>query len=158
MNSRIFPFRAKEQIIRGVALQVFTLSVIAVFTQSIIPVIILVADFSLRSMINPNFSPLVHISKRIVPITNFRKRTVAFKPKRFAAFIGLFMSLTILLLLLTSNFIAATVFMIVLSSFSFLEAFFKFCAGCKIFGLLMKAGIISEDECVDCVIPGGDGI
>ena len=158
MKSRIFPFRAKEEIIRGVALQVFILSVIAVLTQSIIPVLILIMDFSIRCLINPNLSPLVYISKKIVPITNFRKKMVTFKPKRFAAFIGLFITLTILILLLSSLFIPATIVMLVLTTFSFLETFFKFCAGCKIFGLFMKLGILKEDECIDCVLPGGSGI
>ncbi len=153
-----FPFRAKEEIIRGVALQVFVLSVVAILTMSIIPIIILVGDFCIRSMVSPNYSPLVLISQKILPATNFRKKMVTFKPKRFAAYIGLFMSLTIMILHLNNLYIWVAIVLSVLTLFSFLETFFKFCAGCKIFGLLMKLGIIKDDECIDCVLPGGDGI
>lgn len=153
-----FPIRAKEEIIRGVALQVFILSVIALLTMSIIPIIILVGDFCIRSMVSPNYSPLVYVSKKIQTVTKFRKKMVTFKPKRFAAFIGLFMSLTILILHLNNLFIWVVIVLSILILFSFLETFFKFCAGCKIFGLLMRIGIIKEDECIDCVLPGGDGI
>lgn len=158
MNSRIYPFRAKEEIIRGVALQVFLLSVTAILTMSIIPIIILIGDFCIRSIVNPNLSPLVLISKKILPLTKFRKKMVTFKPKRFAAFIGLFMSLTAAALYLNNLYIGVVIVLSILSIFSFLESFFKFCAGCKIFGLLMKIGILKEDECIDCVLPGGDGI
>lgn len=158
MNSRIFPYRAKENIIRGVALQVFLISVLAIFTTSLIPIIILIGDFTVRCLINPNLSPLVFISKKIQPLTRFRKKTVIFKPKRFAAFIGLAMSLVALILQLNNQYLWTTVVLGILALFSFLETFFKFCAGCKIFGILMKLKIIKEDECLDCVIPGGDGI
>ncbi|NQT60306.1 MAG: DUF4395 family protein [Bacteroidetes bacterium] len=46
----------------------------------------------------------------------------------------------------------------ILALFSFLEVFLKFCAGCKIFGLLIKLGLLKEEVCLDCVLPGGDGI
>ena len=39
----------------------------------------------------------------------------------------------------------------VLACFSFAEGFFKFCAGCKIFGLLIHFKIIKKEECSDCV-------
>lgn len=159
MNRIERPFRVNEAVVRGVAVQVFILSVTAIFTLSIIPVIILLLDFSIRVILLPGFSPLVFISKKIVaPILGFRKRLIVFKPKRFAAGIGMFMSLSSLLVLINSMNIVAIAVLATLSLFSFLEAFFKFCAGCKIFGLLIKAGLLKEDECLDCVFQDGSGI
>ncbi len=152
------PFRAKEEIIRGVALQVFLLSVVALITQSIIPLIVLFADFSIRVFINPIYSPLVFLSRILLPITKFRKRFVVFKPKRFAAGIGMFMSLLALAFLINDKKIVAIIIISILSLFSFLESFFKFCAGCKIFGLLIKFGFIAKEECTDCVFQEGGGI
>lgn len=153
------PFRVNEAVVRGVALQIFLLSLTAIFTMSIIPVIIMLLDFSIRVILLPSYSPLVFVSKKvIVPVLGFRKRLIVFKPKRFAAGIGMFMSLTALLLIINNLFVVGIVVLAVLSLFSSLEAFFKFCAGCKIFGLLMKMRIFKEDECVDCVFQDGSGI
>lgn len=52
----------------------------------------------------------------------------------------------------------SVIFVSVLALFSLLEALFKFCAGCKIFGFIIKLGLISEDECPDCVYGNGTGI
>ncbi len=153
------PFRVKEQDIRGVALQVFILAVISIYTLSIIPILVLIVDFFIRSILTPKYSLLAIISKRVIGrVIKFRNRIVVFKPKRFAAGIGLFMSLAALFFILTGYIQIAIITLAILSLFSFLEAFFKFCAGCKIFGLLIKLKIIKEEECIDCVFQSGDGI
>ena len=38
----------------------------------------------------------------------------------------------------------------VLLVFATLESVFNFCAGCRLFYVLMKAGVIPEDVCVEC--------
>lgn len=145
--------------VRGVALQVFILSLTTIFTGSYIPVIVLLLDFSIRVVLVPLFSPLAWISKKlIVPIAGFRKKQVVFKPKRFAAAIGMIMSALSLFFFYQTMTLAALVTVSILALFSSLEAFLKFCAGCKIFGLLMKMGLVSEDECPDCVYGDGSGI
>lgn len=151
------PFRVKEEVVRGVALQVFILSLISVITLSIIPIIILLADFSIRVILVPKLSPLVLLSNTIISKI-FRKRIILFKPKRFAAGIGMLMSAAALVLLILNYNFVTIIVMLVLALFSFLETFFKFCAGCKIFGLLIKCGVFEEDECLDCVYQDGSGI
>jgi Domain of unknown function (DUF4395) len=153
------PFRVNENAVRGVALQVFILSLAALYTGSSIPVIILLADFAIRVLLIPRYSPLAWISRKlIVPISGFKRKQIVFKPKRFAAGIGMFMSAAALFFNLNGLVLPAAVTIAILALFSFLEAFFKFCAGCKIFGLLMKLGLVSEDECPDCVYGDGSGI
>ncbi len=153
------PYRVSEKAVRGVALQVFILSLATILTGSYIPVIILLFDFAIRVILIPQFSPLAWISRKlIVPIAGFRKKQVVFKPKRFAAAIGMVMSALSLFFFYQEKTPAALTTISILALFSFLEAFFKFCAGCKIFGLLMKLGIVSEDECPDCVYGDGSGI
>jgi hypothetical protein len=39
---------------------------------------------------------------------------------------------------------------LLLTIFSFLEGFFDFCAGCKIYGLLIHLNIFNEEDCIDC--------
>ena len=125
------PFRVSEAAVRGVAIQVFILSLIAIITMSIIPVIILIVDFAIRVILVPRFSLLALISRKlIVPIAGFRRRQIVFKPKRFAAAIGLTMSIAALLLSVYNLPLIFVITLSVLALFSSLEAFLKFCAGC----------------------------
>ena len=45
---------------------------------------------------------------------------------------------------------AAYVVLGVLAVFAFLESVFGFCAGCKVFAVLMKVGVIPEAVCEEC--------
>lgn len=153
------PYRVSEPAVRGVALQVFISSLISIFTGSAIPLYVLAGDFFIRAFLTPQWSPLAWISRKIiVPLAGFRKKQVVFKPKRFAALIGLTMSVLSLVFFLQGNLIVGIALMSILALFSSLEAFFRFCAGCKIFGLMMKLGLVKEDECPDCVYLDGGGI
>ncbi|MBI9097032.1 MAG: DUF4395 domain-containing protein [Spirochaetaceae bacterium] len=153
------PFRVSEAAVRGVAIQVFLLSLTAIITKSQIPVIILIIDFAVRVILIPRFSLLALVSRKwIAPLAGFRRRQIVFKPKRFAAAIGLTMSIAALLLSINNLPLFYTITLSTLALFSSLEAFFKFCAGCKIFGLLMLLGLVKEDECPDCVYTNGGGI
>ena len=98
-------------------------------------------------------SPLVFISRyAVAPLTRFEQRQILFRPKRFAAGIGLFMSATALVLSLIQLPLAAAVVTGILALFCFLEAFLRFCAGCKIFALLIRLGVFEEDLCMDCTL------
>lgn len=153
------PYRVSEPVVRGVALQVLILSVLSILTGSYIPLVLLAADFFTRALIHPKWSPLARISERIiVPLQLFRRKQVVFKPKRFAAFIGLTLTLASLSFHLFGIRDVTIYLLLLLAFFSFLEAFFRFCAGCKIFGLLIKLKLVKEDECPDCVYLDGSGI
>lgn len=153
------PFRVSESAVRGVALQVLILSLTTLLTGSLIPLILMLVDFSIRVILIPRFSLLAWISRKVIsPLSLFRKKQIIFKPKRFAAAIGMTMSAAALFFMLNNMSVAASLTLIILALFSSLEAFLKFCAGCKIFGLLMKLGLVREDECPDCVYGNGGGI
>lgn len=157
MKKIIIPFRVKEEVVRGVALQVFIISVIAIIAKSRYLTILLVSDFLIRSVLTPKYSPLVFLSNLFI-YKIFKNKMIFFKPKRFAAFIGLLISGTSLLLLFLDKNLIAVILLSLLSIFSMLETFFKFCAGCKIYGILMHLGLLEEDECLDCTFQGGSGI
>ena len=40
--------------------------------------------------------------------------------------------------------------MVVLIAAAGLEAIFAFCLGCKVFGLLMRAGLVPDEVCAEC--------
>jgi len=153
------PKRVKEPVVRGVAVQVFILAIAALYWKSPIPVYVLLGDFFIRVALGPRFSPLASLSRFIiVPLLRFPARLVMLRPKRFAAGIGLFMSAAALLLFFLDQPLLMQLVLGILALFSFLEAFFRFCAGCKIFGLLIRLGWVGEELCEDCVFPGGEGI
>ena len=87
----------------------------------------------------------------VTPRLSLAPRLVAGSPKRFAQ--GLGATISTAALVLNFGFGAAAVadglvaMILVAASF---EAVFAFCFGCKIFGLLMRAGVIPEGSCSDC--------
>ena len=153
------PFKVNEATVRGVALQVFLLAALALYTSNIIPIIVLTCDFAIRVFLIPRFSLLVLISRWIiVPVFHLKKKQIIFQPKRFAAMIGLTLSMAALILTLLNYPVVVLILLLLLLIFSALEAFFKFCMGCKIFGLLMRWGLVDEELCSDCVFSDGGGI
>jgi hypothetical protein len=71
-------------------------------------------------------------------------------PKRFAQGIGAFLSTLALVLAFAVSHTAADVVLILFLAAAGLEAIFGYCVGCKVFGLLMRAGIVPERVCVEC--------
>ncbi|MDC7224321.1 MAG: DUF4395 domain-containing protein [Spirochaetales bacterium] len=159
MKKMTRPFRVNEAVVRGVALQVLLLALTAMITGNIIPLILLILDFGIRVFLVPAYSPLAFISRTIIQRGGFfKKRMIAFQPKRFAAMIGLTMTVAALICQLTGYGLLFTILLAILSLFSFLEGFFRFCAGCKIFALLIKLKLADEELCEDCVFKEGEGI
>jgi hypothetical protein len=159
MKMNGMPEMVNEAVVRGVALQVFLIASVTLVIQSPVPVLFLAADFFLRTAGGSRFSPLAFVSRKItVQFPVFRHRRITARPKRFAAGIGLTISLSAAVFFFFDLPVGMLVSIGLLALFSFLEAFLKFCAGCKIFSLLIRLGIASEDLCTDCVYPGGDGI
>ena len=159
MKTNSQPTLVNEAVVRGAAVQVLLLSAAAVIWGSFIPLGILAADFLVRVLLEPRYSLLVLISKSaVVPVFRFKSKNILYRPKRFAAGIGLSLSLAGLVLVLLGQVTAMRFVAGLLGFFSFLEAFFRFCAGCKIFGLLVRLGIADEGLCTDCVYPGGGSI
>ncbi len=153
------PEMIDEAVVRGVALQVFLIASTALVLQSPLPILFLAADFFLRLAGGSRFSPLVFISRKIaVPLLSFRHRRITARPKRFAAGIGFTISLAGALFLFFNLPLGMLIMIGFLALFSFLESIFKFCAGCRIFSLLIRLGLADEELCTDCVYPGGDGI
>lgn len=113
---------------------------------------VIAAGFLARVLTGPSLSPLGQLVTRvIVPRLPFAERPVAGPPKRFAQGMGFVMSTTAAILALgfglrTAAY-AITGLIIVAAT---LESVFRFCIGCRIFGLLMRAGVVPEEVCERC--------
>lgn len=107
--------------------------------------------FVARVLTGPRLSPLGRLAVGVVAPRLARfERLVAGPPKRFAQGIGVAFSATASLLWLLGQTGAARIVVAVLVVAAALEAFLGFCLGCKVFALLMRAGLIPDHVCAEC--------
>ena len=108
--------------------------------------------FIARVAAGPRFSPLgLLVTRVLTPALPFKEKLVPGPPKRFAQAIGVVFSVTAAVLAVGLGLTtAAYVVLGVLAVFAFLESVFGFCAGCKVFAVLMKVGVIPEAVCEEC--------
>jgi hypothetical protein len=114
--------------------------------------LVLAYGFVARALTGPTLSPLGQLVTRVItPALPWESRLVPGPPKRFAQGIGAAFTVTAAVLTYGfDDFAAAQVVLGVLLVPASLEAFTGFCVGCKIFGLLMRAGVIPEAVCESC--------
>ena len=151
MTDERFPVFITENTVRSIAALVFLLAVLALVFASPWIALVLAIDFALRSLVTPKASFLAIIAKRLIaPRLKKERKPIPFRPKRFAAGIGLILSVTAFLLASFEVYVGFYVVTGVLALFSALEAFAGFCAGCEVFVLLMRLRIISVENCPEC--------
>ncbi len=115
----------------------------------------LVFGFLARVAAGPRFSPLGLLVTRVIrPRLPIAPRPVAGPPKRFAQAVGVGFSVVAAALALMGAVSAAMVVLTLLLAAAGLEAFVGLCLGCKVFGILMRWGIIPEHVCVECANVG----
>lgn len=167
MKTNTIPERVGEQVVRGIASVVCVLLAASIVFSiwGSLPAIaagvalLLFVDFFLRASGLAKFSALALLSRVLQGrLFFFARRAIVLKPKKFAAAIGAVLCLTALSLWFFNLYTFQYAVLMVLLVFSFLEAAFRFCAGCKIFSLLVRLGLAREDICEDCILPGGEGI
>ena len=152
-----FPELINEVAARLVAIGVLVLSSVVLFllidknNYVLFFLSILIYGFLARVSSGPKISPLaLFVTKLLVPRLNFKEKLVPGPPKRFAQGIGLIFSLfTAITFVVNLNSISILLISILIL-FAALEAFIGFCAGCKVFKLLMNIGLIPNDVCEKC--------
>ena len=114
-------------------------------------VAVIAYGFVARVVTGPTLSPLGQLVTRVVrPRLDVAPRPVPGPPKRFAQAMGATFSLTAAGLALAGWTEAAYVVLGMLATAAFLEAAFGICLGCRIFALLMRAGIVPPQVCERC--------
>ena len=115
---------------------------------------LLAYGFLARVATGPTLSPMGLLATRVLaPRSGIAERPVPGPPKRFAQAIGLaFSSTALVLYFAVGSTLAANAVIGVLVLFAALESGLGFCAGCFVFGYLMRWGIIPESVCRDCMI------
>lgn len=107
--------------------------------------------FAARVLTGPKLSPLgLLVTRVVVPRLPWAERPYPGPPKRFAQAIGLVFSATAGVLVLLGYRTAGWAVLGVLVAAASLEAFAGYCLGCRVFALLMKAGVVPEEVCERC--------
>ncbi|XDD49041.1 DUF4395 domain-containing protein [Leptospira sp. WS92.C1] len=146
-----FPDIVNEYAARSVAGLVLILALATLWTQSVWFNLALLYGFAARVLYGPKFSLFAKVAIHgIVPLFKLGNRPTAGPPKRFAQSIGFLFSLTSLLLLINGQILAFEIGIGILAFFALLESTLGFCAGCFVFGYLMRWGIIPQEICEKC--------
>ena len=148
-----FPNPVNEVAARSVAGMVLALALATILTGEPWLFLFLVYGFVARVLTGPTLSPIGLIATRlVVPLLNIPETPVPGPPKRFAQFVGLVVSSVGAVLFIWVSPIAGKSVLGVLAVFAALESGFGFCAGCFVFGYLMRWGLIPESVCLACRI------
>ena len=106
--------------------------------------------FWARVLTGPKLSPLGWAAQNLIAPRLGAKRPVPGPPKRFAQGIGAVMSTVALVLALAVSRAAADGVLGALVLAAGLESIFGYCLGCKVFGLLMRSGLVPQAVCAEC--------
>ena len=113
---------------------------------------VLAVGFALRVAWGPKIDPLgLLVTRVIVPRLSWAERPTPGPPKRFAQSIGFVVTTAASVLYFGFDQTGwAYGLMVMLVVFAALESIGGICVGCKMFALLMKAGVIPESVCEEC--------
>ena len=147
-----FPNPVNEVAARVVAGIVVIISLAYVATGESWILLVLAYGFLARVASGPTLSPAGILATRVLAPRLGKPKLVPGPPKRFAQFVGLVFTI----LALVSHFaldavVVAKASIAILTLFASLESFAGFCAGCYVFNLLMRWGLIPESVCRECV-------
>jgi hypothetical protein len=146
-----FPRTVNEKAARVVAAGVLAASILTLATGWYWILAVLAYGFGARVLAGPTFSPLAQLATKVIAPRLGEPKTVSGPPKRFAQAMGFAMTTAAAILALGFGETgAADVLLVALIAAAGLESIFAFCVGCRIFGLLMRAGVIPEEICAEC--------
>ena len=160
MTSRVrelfsFPNPANELAARTVAGGVAVLAGLTLATGWRWLLVLLAVGFLARTLAGPRFSALGRLATQVVAPRLGMPRFVPGPPKRFAQAIGLLLTTTAAVAAYGFGAVLLPIMLVaVLLLFPLLESVLGFCAGCWLFGHLMRWGVIPEDVCEECANVG----
>lgn len=146
-----FPNPVNETSARLVATGVVLQSVLFLVIREWWVLAPLAYGFVARVLTGPTLSPLgTLVTKVITPRLSIEHSFVPGPPKRFAQGIGVAFSVSALIASLAGANTFAVIVIAGLLGAASLEAFAGYCLGCKIFNLLIRAGVVPESICEEC--------
>jgi hypothetical protein len=146
-----FPNPVNEKAARVVAGTVLLASILILATSWYWLLVPLAYGFLARVLTGPTLSPLGrlasdHVAPRLGP-----SKPVPGPPKRFAQGIGAVLTTAAAVLALgAGEHTIADGLLVAMVLAAGLESIFAYCVGCRIFALLMRAGLVPEAVCAEC--------
>ena len=138
-----FPNPVNETAARTVAAVVAVVAAVTLVTGWHWLLIPLAYGFVARVLTGPTLSPLGRLAQDVIARGSARGARRAGPPKRFAQGIGAVCTVTAAVFALVLGWTtAADVLLGMILVFATLESAFGICVGCRIFALLMRAGVI----------------
>jgi len=138
--------RVDSNMVRIISFQVSLFTVALLFTQEIFFAFILLFDFLMRTLRRPNLSPFYVVAKFILDGWDIAPKLCDESPKRFALYLGLLISLVLVVLFATGFTIVATATAVILLGCALLETLFDFCIGCKIYYAIQLLKAFKNDR------------
>ena len=155
-----FPHPVNEYSVRIVAGMV-TIVAILTLVLGIFPwgPIVLIGGFAARVFAGSTLCPFAQLSKRVLlPLTGNPYKPQAGPPVRFSQTLGLGFSVASLVCYITiSSPVPAYIVLGVLTVVAALQAVVGFCAGCFVFGYLMRWGLVPQSTCERCATFNSSG-
>ena len=111
---------------------------------------LIAAGFVARVLTGPKLSPLGRLASQVIAPRLGHEKPVPGPPKRFAQAMGATMTLAAVACLALGATTATFVLLAMVVVAATLESVFAYCLGCKVFALLMRAGVIPEEACAAC--------
>jgi hypothetical protein len=146
-----FPHPVNEKAARTVAAVVLVLAAVTLATSWYVLLAVLAYGFIARALTGPTLSPLGRVASQLVAPRLGAAKPVSGPPKRFAQAMGA--TITTAAAVLALGFALngpADALLVALIVAAGLESIFAYCVGCKVFGLLMRTGVIPEAVCAEC--------
>ncbi len=103
-----------------------------------------------RLLSGSRFSPLGRLATDVIAPRLGAPKPVSGPPKRFAQSLGAAFSTGAVVAWALGATTVAVVLLGMLVTAAALEAVFALCLGCKVFALLMRAGVVPEEVCAEC--------
>ncbi|RLA67839.1 MAG: hypothetical protein DRQ78_02065 [Epsilonproteobacteria bacterium] len=139
--------RIDSNIVRIISFQVAFFTFILLLTQETIFAAILLFDYCMRMLRQLNFSPFYFVGEFVLKGLGIAPKLCDESPKRFALFLGLVISLFLVILFAVGFTFFAMGVAITLFMCALLETAFDFCIGCKIYyALQIIKGFLNYDR------------
>lgn len=146
-----FPNPVNEKAARVVAFVVMLLAVLTLATSWYWLLVPLAYGFIARVLTGPTLSPLGRLASSVIAPRLGPEKPVPGPPKRFAQAVGAAITTAAALAALGfARHDLADALLTILILAAGLESIFGFCAGCQVFRLLMRIGLVPETVCVEC--------
>lgn len=139
--------RVDSNMVRIISFQVALLTVLLLLTQESIFALVLLFDFFMRTIRQSKFSLFQIVGQFVVTGWGIAPKLCDESPKRFALYLGLIISLFLVVFYLAGFTALATSISVILLICASLETLFDFCIGCKIYyAIQISKGFLDNDR------------